>query len=87
MGVWMGCRQMGQSEEVRGLGGGTVKMGRWVADEIGGEGFGDGEVVVGLVEGGVDAGLEAGVEVEEESDTVFGTDGNFIVGEAFGTDT
>ena len=37
----MGCRQMGQRPEERafGVGGGTVRIGRWVMDDIGGVGF------------------------------------------------
>lgn len=49
----MGFRQMGQREEVCGVGGGTVRIGRPEVDEIGGEGLegsggdaGDGEDLV-----------------------------------------
>ena len=78
----MGCRQIGQRADVRGVGGATVRMGRCVVDEMGREGFGAGEVVVGLVEGDGGEGWEMGVEVEEASETVLETVGNCVVGEA-----
>ena len=47
---------MGQRDVVEGVGGGTVRMGRWVVDERGGLGVGDGFSVgvigVVVVEGG-----------------------------------
>ena len=73
----MGCRQIGQSEDVEGTGGDTVRIGRFVSMEIGGPDFADGsrgggELVweVGGVE--VGGGDEVVVlEAEEERATVF----------------
>ena len=77
----MGCRQMGQREDVWGVGGGTVRIGRCVVDEMGGEGLGGEEAVVGLVKGDGAEGWETGVKVEEASETVLGTEGVCATGE------
>jgi len=67
---------MGQREDVCGVGAGTVRMGRWVVVEVGGEDFGEGFWMgLGLEEGTDDGGGSGAVVVEggEERETVLGT--------------
>ena len=67
----MGCRQIGQSEAVRGVGDGTVRTGRLVEREMGDLGFDfvDGEGLGGVV--GIVVALMAD-DVKLDRETVLG---------------